>query len=413
MRILAVATLSLLLCHCGSSNSSPDLGGTGGAISMTDPNVVAVTVDPGPPGLQNPYTDGLFVNVTLCVPGTSTCQTIDHMLVDTGSVGVRVLESELTLGLPAVTSATGANLAECTPFVDGTSWGPVRQADVQVGQEAASNLPIQLIGELTYPMPTDCSGTPITDLQTLSSKGIFGVGTLLQDCGPACEKPVHSLANPGWYYGCTTAQAGGCAIASIPTTDQVSSPVAAFLVDNNGSFIRLPNIPAGGSPLVAGELVFGIGTQSNNGLGDAKVIPLDPNTGYASTNFPIGGTGYTSYLDSGSNGLFFLNAGTANLKQCTGGLSQFYCPSSSTNLSASMPSFGGGNAIINFSVANASRLSADACAFSNLAGPMPGFPNSADVPGFDWGLPFYFGRTVFTAIEGQNTPAGLGPYFAF
>jgi hypothetical protein len=32
---------------------------------------------------------------------------------------------------------------------------------------------------------------------------------------------------------------------------------------------------------------------------------------------------------------------------------------------------------------------------------------------FDWGLPFYYGRTVFTAIEGQNTSAGAGPYFAF
>ena len=30
-----------------------------------------------------------------------------------------------------------------------------------------------------------------------------------------------------------------------------------------------------------------------------------------------------------------------------------------------------------------------------------------------WGLPFFFGRTVFTAIEGQTTPGGVGPYFAF
>jgi hypothetical protein len=40
-----------------------------------------------------------------------------------------------------------------------------------------------------------------------------------------------------------------------------------------------------------------------------------------------------------------------------------------------------------------------------VAGPNPG--------GFAWGLPFFFGRTVFTAIDGQTTPGGVGPYFAF
>jgi hypothetical protein len=32
---------------------------------------------------------------------------------------------------------------------------------------------------------------------------------------------------------------------------------------------------------------------------------------------------------------------------------------------------------------------------------------------FDFGLPFFYGRNVFTAIEGKNTAGGLGPYFAY
>jgi hypothetical protein len=32
---------------------------------------------------------------------------------------------------------------------------------------------------------------------------------------------------------------------------------------------------------------------------------------------------------------------------------------------------------------------------------------------FDWGLPFFFGRKVFTAIDSRATPAGIGPYYAF
>jgi hypothetical protein len=45
-------------------------------------------------------------------------------------------------------------------------------------------------------------------------------------------------------------------------------------------------------------------------------------------------------------------------------------------------------------------------AFGNAAGPLPG--NS-----FDWGLPFFYGRTVFTAINGTTTPAGPGPFWAY
>ncbi|MGA2366902.1 MAG: DUF3443 family protein [Steroidobacteraceae bacterium] len=32
---------------------------------------------------------------------------------------------------------------------------------------------------------------------------------------------------------------------------------------------------------------------------------------------------------------------------------------------------------------------------------------------FDWGLPFFYGRTVYTAIEAQVAGSATGPYFAF
>jgi hypothetical protein len=193
---------------------------------------------------------------------------------------------------------------------------------------------------------------------------------------------------------------------------QVAHPVAAFPVDNNGTIIQLPSVPTSGAPSVPGVLTFGIGTQANNGLGSATVLALDGL--YVSTTFPVGGTPpYTSFLDSGSNGLFFLDAATTNLKQCTGNLSSFYCPTRTTDLSATLSSSNGASTTIDFSVTDASKLSNSAYAFSNLAGPMPGFPIDRSVPGFDWGLPFFFGRSVYTAIEGQSTPAGVGPYFAF
>jgi hypothetical protein len=421
--ILIAGFLCALVCNCGDGSHPVipgggkggglgETGGIGGTIDPTDPNVIAVVVDSGPQRIG--YTNGLFASATVCEPGTTRCLTIDHLLVDTGSVGLRVLESKLTtLNLPAVQSVNGTPLAECTPFVDGTSWGPVKLVDLTMGGEMASNVAIQAIGELAYPIAADCSGNPITDFESLGANGILGVGIYLQDCGMACAQPVRSSANPGLYYTCSSNQAGGCMVAAVPVAQQLPHPVSLFPVDNNGVIIQLPGIAEAGVPSVSGLLIFGIGTQQNNGLGSATVLTPTNTTGYVNTTFPVGGTKYTSFIDSGSNGLFFLNEATTNLKQCAEGFSDFYCPTTTTHLSATISGGNGTGTNINFSVANASKLAGSAYAFSNLAGPMPGFPIDKTLPGFDWGLPFYFGRSVYTAIEQKDTPSGVGPFFAF
>ena len=59
-----------------------------------------------------------------------------------------------------------------------------------------------------------------------------------------------------------------------------------------------------------------------------------------------------------------------------------------------------------FSVANALPLiDSPSVVFNNLGGPSPAI--------FDWGIPFFLGRTVFVGIEGQSSPAGTGPYWAY
>ncbi len=59
-----------------------------------------------------------------------------------------------------------------------------------------------------------------------------------------------------------------------------------------------------------------------------------------------------------------------------------------------------------FSIANALTLiNSSSVAFNNLGGSSPGI--------FDWGLSFFFGRTVFVGIEGQSSAAGTGPYWAY
>ena len=87
------------------------------------------------------YQNAAFASATICAPGsTSNCVTIDNLLVDTGSTGLRVFASEVaSLDLPAVNASNGSAAYDCVAFVDGSYlWGPVEQADVTLGGETAS-----------------------------------------------------------------------------------------------------------------------------------------------------------------------------------------------------------------------------------------------------------------------------------
>ena len=100
------------------------------------------------------YYNGLFTSVTVCLPGTADCQIIPDVLVDTGSVGLRVLNSALTTvpatELTTITDSDGNQVQECVQFGDTSyAWGPVLVADVVIAGERASSVPIQVIGDTT------------------------------------------------------------------------------------------------------------------------------------------------------------------------------------------------------------------------------------------------------------------------
>ena len=389
--ILAVCGAWILASGCGGGSNKSQ------SITSSGQNVATIAVNSGPTGN---YANGLFTSVTVCVPGSSSCQTIQDVLVDTGSSGLRILSSALTISLPQQRAANGNPMVECLPFLAGFTWGPVQTADIQIAGETASSASVQVLSDTAFPVASECknTGLPSQDtLQALGANGILGIGPFAQDCGPACEQSGSS--NPGLYYQCPSS---GCQITAESVAQQVQNPVTLFASDNNGVIIELPAVSAA-EPTLSGSLVFGIGTQSNNGLRGATVYAVN-NQGDFTTTFK--GKAYSnSFIDSGSNGLFFLDTSTTGIPECSNSQG-FYCPSSTQNLSATTQA-NGANATINFSVANAETMftnSSDSV-FPGLAGPSP---NS-----FDWGLPFFFGRNVYTAIEGKSTPAAMGPYWAY
>lgn len=384
-------------------------GGRSASITPTSPaptgaNVAAVVVDAGPTS-TSPDVNTLFTTVTVCVPGSTTsCQTIDHIQVDTASFGLRILAPVLTLSLPVQTTASGASLVECTQFVDGYSWGPVASADVQISGESASSVPVQVIGDARFTnVPANCSSIgPAEDtVAAFGANGILGVGVFAQDCGVGCVTTVDN----GVYYACTSTQ---CQPTTVVLASQVPNPVTLFAKDNNGVVIQLPSLAAAGAATVTGSLIFGIDTQSNNQSGSQSVLTLDPTDGDFSTVFNGQPPLTQSFLDTGSNGYFFNDTG---LQQCTGtNFANFYCPATPQNFSAVLQGQNAVSATVSFTVDDAETLGANdpnLVAFATLAGTYP----TADT--FDWGLPFYYGRTVYTAIENAATAVGTGPYVAF
>jgi hypothetical protein len=420
VRANLIAALIGMLCvvGCGGGGSSVTGGGTG---TPSGTNVQPVTVDSGPAaiaGSSTPAVNTLYTTVTVCIPGTTTCQDIDHIQVDTGSSGLRILSSVLTLSLPLQKDANGNAIAECVHFVDGSSWGPLRQADVKMSGEAATNLAVHIIGDAAYPtIPSGCVGTGKTAEDTVAifgANGILGVGPFIQDCGTACTQ-----AGGATYYICSSSTA--CTDSGMALAMQLTNPVTAFATDNNGVIIELPAVSSTAAS-VSGSLIFGIGTQGNNGLSTAKVLTLDAN-GELTTNYKTQ-TLTQSFIDSGSNAYYFPDDGSIHICPPPPDTSThapgFYCPVTPVNLSATLVGVNGVSASINFLVGDASSLfstSATVAAAATLAAPSTSVSaNGSTFTGtntFDWGLPLYFGRNVYTAIENKNTSAGLGPYFAF
>ena len=387
-----------------SSGGSSGSGSTDTGSGSTASNVLAVTVNGSlcSSSTSSGYTNKPCVSVTVCTPGTSTCQTIDDILLDTGSYGLRIFSSALTgVTLTQVSSPSGGALTECVEFGDGSSlWGPVMTASVILGNEDPVEMPIQVInagfGTLQcgtprnppYATPTDAGFT-----------GILGVGLFAQDCGTDCSDHT----NNGMYYSVSGTITGATAA---PLASQVINPVAALTTDKNGVLVQLPTVATAGAASATGSLILGIGTRTNNTPSSATAYPANPSIATPDFQTTYGGTSYSGFLDTGSNSLFF--PATSSLPACSNSsYSDWFCPSTTESLSAVNAGYAGSpSGTVSFQVGDAvAMFNSSYSVFPALGGTMTGE--------FDWGLPFFMGRSVYVGLDGTTSTLGTGPYWAY
>ena len=116
----------------------------------------------------------------------------------------------------------------------------------------------------------------------------------------------------------------------------------------------------------------------------------------------------SSFLDSGSNGLYFDDQTLPLCRQSSG----FYCPSRPLSLSATNSSPDGRSAgPVGFTLENVDTLGA-AITAASIGGSNDSGKSSSGANAFDWGLPFFFGRRVFIGLEAGASPKATGPYWA-
>jgi hypothetical protein len=377
--------------------------------NSSEANVVPVTVSGG---YQNSAANMLTTSVTLCVPSTNNCQTIDNIQVDTGSTGLRLLSSTLnSIKLNPLTASNGT-YHECATFADGVVWGNLAKADIRLGAQVASNASVQLINDnnSAAPIPIACAnqGTNEGNLPMLAANGIIGVGLFLQDCGSYCvtqKASMYFICNPG----------GSCTDSTLSLANQLNNPVSLFAQNNNGVVLQIPNIPNNGAVSATGNLIFGINTQSNNVLDTSALVINVPNTGNSAGNFTVTYKGASlpySFIDSGSSGLYFNDASIptcANSSIAVG----FYCPGNVNNLSLlSIAPLINSTSAVNLNIGNTDFMFNAASGaygvFNDLGG-----PGSSNLPNaFDFGLSFFFGRSVFTGFEVKN-PSAFFAYKAY
>ncbi len=383
--------LPLLLAACGGGGGSTSSSTTS---STTSSNQLAITVEQNPDVTAiNPAvitTDIPYATVTVC-DSSNNCQTISHVTVDTGSYGLRLLQSALTsVNLPLDTTSSGQDLAECAIFGSGYTWGGVAHAVVKLAGETTTSIPIEIINATGLPAaPSACTAKASTDAGTLSvlhSNGVLGIGPIIADNSN--------------YFSCSSSTCTALT-TTLATSAMVSNPVAFFTSsDTNGIVFQLPAISASGAATASGTVTFGVGTQSDNSVSGYTVIPLD-SVGHMTAT--AGGTSYTSsYIDSGSS----MYGGPFNVPYNSS--TNFFSPTSlqqipivlTANSGTSTTSYSSTVDLASYSSLN---LSPSLVAFNDVGMYVPSTTSLA------LGLPFFFGKTIAWVFQGKSSSAGTGP----
>lgn len=300
------------------------------------------------------------VTLTICEPGTTTCEDVPNILVDLGSTGLR-LSHTLTISNELPPDSSTETITECYPFISGYNYGPVVKASVTLANQTVT-VPVQ-ISNSSLSAPSSCTRTGPSAPFEPAINGILGV-----------LFPQYDTLD-GIYY------VNGSESTSISPSFVVQNPV--FLMsspENNGVLLSGFGTVSQtqGAQSVSGLLTFGTGSASG-------LTQLETNNQASISASYNGNSNLTAFFDSGSNGWFIDNS---SIPPCTSSsLSGFFC-GTALNQRATLTGTNNQNTSVCFSIENSQTLlNTGNQDFSSLGGPFSGY--------FDAGFPaFLYGYTI-------------------
>ena len=371
----------------------PLLAVLGAGIAQAQDNIVPIEVRQ----LRDGQCNRVFVDVTVC-NAAQQCRTVPNVNLDTGATGLHLYRKALDgLDLDAVRDAEGRALFHGSIFGLGSLWGSMHWAQVRLGQVATTGpIPIQLF-DLPSPLerlPADCRHDDARQRFVKAGNGVLGIS-------PG-RYAMHG------YFAVGSAGDPPCASdwvqIDVDESLKLANPIGHFPAPyDNGSVIRLPDVDwGGGHKQLQGWLGLGIGapTESLFRVGSRKVAhELDENGEFAAT---IGERRLDVLVDSGSN-LLVLDLDHLGFARCAS-IKSLYDVATLTPLTLTVRV--GANEVElarPLYVGPAANVK-KACGGGYGVLPMlAAAPRHEDAPHV-LGLPFFYGRTVATGLQGSVNP---------
>lgn len=390
-RASGLVLIAAALAGCGGGGGSGSSATSGGAENpaavVPASNTLELTVERGFDNGSTWYPNQPFVSIQVCQPDLSKCVTIDKVLVDTGSFGLRIFDTALAGITPTGVTHQGGELRQCAGFGSGYTLGRIVRIGLKMAGTQARDLPIQLIDSSAGTAPSGCAAmgsAQFTNKEQVGGNAILGIGPLGSDASSSLRvRYFTQVANQTNL------------LATVPENIAVPNPVTRLDQHNNGLVLQFPPVGLAGETTLKGTMTLGLNTANNNATSGVKFFGVSD---AARLRITLAGRSYNGLIDSGSN---YYHFPSRYMAPCEGTI--FFCPSKPETVPITIQSWDLASSLTSELLIDDYRNYNGMAAQPGLAGYDSGATELV------LGLPYFYGRKVYVAIQGKGTASVPAP----